>query len=236
MEVDSGWRPIRKGSVFLYHPGKPWRMRGTGSEGLRKYFVVFDAQVEWVRRLGCLGMAPYRFEPFWELLALLEALEREAVHPSTQRQSICNHLLMAILGKLRSQDPLPTAPSPSSRQTYQEAARFVEEHYRELRGLADIARGMGVDASYLCRLFQRYAGMSPHRYLTRLRMQYAMTLLTREGLNVTAVAERLGYKNPFHFSRVFKKVHQLPPSAFFPMEPNEGDEGMWASEEASERG
>lgn len=135
--------------------------------------------------------------------------------PPAQRQSICDHLLMAILGRLRSQEPRPPTPNPSSWWTCQEAARFIEENYRRLRGLADIAAGVGVDASYLCRLFQRYSGMTPHRCLTRQRMQYAMTLLTREGLNVTAVAEVPGFKNPFHFSRVFKKVDRLPPSAFF---------------------
>ena len=198
-------------------------MRGTGTEGLRKYFVVFDAEGTWARWVGRLAGEPFQFEPLWELVALLEALEREAGHPSAQRQSICDHLLMAILGKLRSQEPRPPTPNPSSWRTYQEAARFIEENYRRLRGLADIAAGVGVDASYLCRLFQRYSGMTPHRYLTRLRMQYAMTLLTREGLNVTAVAEVLGFKNPFHFSRVFKKVHRLPPSAFFRTGPDAGE-------------
>ncbi|MGA4645388.1 helix-turn-helix domain-containing protein [Limisphaera sp. 4302-co] len=212
VEAGGRWQTIEKGSLFLYRPGGAWRMRGTGTEGLRKYFVVFDAEGTWARWVGRLAGEPFQFEPLWELVALLEALEREAGHPSAQRQSICDYLLMAILGKLRPQEPRPPTPNPSSWWTCQEAARFIEENYRRLRGLADIAAGVGVDASYLCRLFQRYSGMTPHRCLTRQRMQYAMTLLTREGLNVTAVAEVLGFKNPFHFSRVFKKVHRLPPA------------------------
>ena len=92
---------------------------------------------------------------------------------------------------------------------------FIEEHYRELKSAAEIAERVGVDSSYLCRLFQRYGSLSPRKYLTRLRMQYAMTLLTREGLGVSSVAEALGFENPFHFSRVFKSVHGLLPSAYF---------------------
>ena len=215
VEVDGVWKDIREGSVFLYRPGRPWRMRGKGNEGLRKYFVVFDrpkerqANPDWARRM------PFRFEPLWELVALLEALEREAQRPSSERQAICGCLLQAILRKLRAQEPLSEAASSGSRQTYLAAVRFLEEHYRELRSGGQIAERIGVDPSYLCRLFQRHSGMSPHRYLTRLRMQYAMTLLTREGLSVTAAAEALGFQNPFHFSRVFKAVHGFPPSACF---------------------
>jgi AraC-like DNA-binding protein len=190
-------------------------MRGFGTEGLRKFFVVFGRSDESPAGPGGMDRLPVRFEPLWELIALLEALEREARHPSNERQAICDSLLLAILRKLRGRESLPDGAGPRSRQTYLAAVRFIEEHVRELRSSGQVAERVGVDASYLCRLFQRHSGMSPHRYLTRLRMQYAMTLLTREGLNVTSVAEALGFENPFHFSRVFKNVHGLPPSAYF---------------------
>lgn len=215
VEVAGTWHEISEGWAFLYRPGFPWRMRGSGNEGLRKFFVVFDGHDEPLARPRDRRRIPFRLEPLWEYVALLEALEREAGHPSDQRRSICSCLLSAILRKLEAQDSLPDAPSSRSRLTYLEAARFIEEHFREIRSAGEIAARVGLDSSYLCRLFQRHSGVSPHRYLIRLRMQYAMTLLTREGLNVTAVAEALGFKNPYHFSRVFKDVHGLPPSAFF---------------------
>ena len=217
VEVADDWCELGEGWVFLYRPGLTWRMRGAGNEGLRKFFVVFDGFDGHGSAAGLSKerQVPFRFEPLWELVALLEALEREAGHPSGERQSICSCLLESILRKLWAREPLQDAPRSRSRRTYLEAVQFIEEHYRELKSAAGIAKRVGVDSSYLCRLFQRYGAMSPYRYLTRLRMQYAMTLLTREGLDVTSVADALGFENPFHFSRVFKSVHGLPPSAYF---------------------
>ena len=215
VEVGSTWKEIREGAVYLHCSGRPWRMRGTGNDGLRKFFVVFDRPDARVTGMLRTRPMPFRFEPLWELVTLLETLEREARHPSAERQAICDGLLQIILRKLRTQEPSSDTSGSRSWQTYLAAARFIEEHFRDIRGSGELAERVGVDASYLCRLFQRHGGMSPHRHLTRLRMQYAMTLLTREGLNVTAVAEALGFQNPFHFSRVFKTVHGFPPSACF---------------------
>jgi AraC-like DNA-binding protein len=39
-------------------------------------------------------------------------------------------------------------------------------------------------------------------------------MLLESGANVKSVAATLGFKDPFHFSRVFKSVHHVAPSLF----------------------
>jgi len=80
--------------------------------------------------------------------------------------------------------------------------------------LEAVARRSGVAAAYLCRLFARYHDESPYRFLTRLRMEHASRLLLEGGHSIRAVAAGLGFKDAFHFSRVFKSVHRVPPSRF----------------------
>lgn len=57
----------------------------------------------------------------------------------------------------------------------------------------------------MCRLFQRFGQTTPHRALQRRRMVYAVDLLQRGDLLVKEVAERMGFDDPFHFSRAFKR-------------------------------
>jgi len=70
-----------------------------------------------------------------------------------------------------------------------------------------------VNASYLSRLFGRFQGDTPYRYLQQLQMQWAAERLHASDRLVQEVADELGI-DPFQFSRVFKRVHGVSPSAF----------------------
>ncbi|OXM85739.1 helix-turn-helix transcriptional regulator [Paenibacillus rigui] len=49
---------------------------------------------------------------------------------------------------------------------------------------------------------------------TKLRMNHALELIRSTSLNVSEISKRLGYQNPYYFSRVFKKVFGESPSAY----------------------
>jgi AraC-like DNA-binding protein len=61
--------------------------------------------------------------------------------------------------------------------------------------------------------FSEVLGVSPHQYLTELRMVEALRLLRDPRLSVTAIAEQLGYQSEAAFRRTFKKVHGRGPGA-----------------------
>ena len=52
--------------------------------------------------------------------------------------------------------------------------------------------------------FKSSMGVSPIKYLTRIRINKAKELLTDSPLNVSEIANVVGYENPLYFSRVFK--------------------------------
>jgi AraC-like DNA-binding protein len=56
---------------------------------------------------------------------------------------------------------------------------------------------------------------SPMKHVTFLRMRHATLLLQVTSLNVSAVAEAVGYKNAFAFSTAFKRHIGSSPGAFF---------------------
>ena len=68
--------------------------------------------------------------------------------------------------------------------------------------------------TFLCRLFSRFDNQSPYQYLMQLKMGAAAQRLQQEGTLVKQVAYELGFSDPFHFSRAFKKVFGLSPAAF----------------------
>jgi AraC family transcriptional regulator, regulatory protein of adaptative response / methylated-DNA-[protein]-cysteine methyltransferase len=58
------------------------------------------------------------------------------------------------------------------------AIRYLEEHFREQPELSDVARHVGLSEAHFQRLFRRWAGISPKRFLQYLTAQHARELLT----------------------------------------------------------
>ncbi|MEW8028423.1 MAG: AraC family transcriptional regulator [Candidatus Thiodiazotropha sp.] len=84
------------------------------------------------------------------------------------------------------------------------------EFSRELN-LDLMARESGMSRSAFCSKFTALIGTSPSRYLTRWRMQEAVTLLERSDLSVEQIAERCGYGSHIAFRRTFKATQGVTP-------------------------
>jgi transcriptional regulator GlxA family with amidase domain len=63
-------------------------------------------------------------------------------------------------------------------------------------------------------LFKRYSDNSPHEYLTRLKLNKAANMLLTSRLTIKEIAREVGFDDPYHFSRNFKKFHKLSPKYY----------------------
>ncbi|MBR6185108.1 MAG: helix-turn-helix domain-containing protein [Clostridia bacterium] len=71
---------------------------------------------------------------------------------------------------------------------------------------------------YLRKLFQKEMLVTPHQFLTGLRLQTAAEALTSYGPkagNITDIARMCGFREPLYFSRMFKKKYGVAPSFYF---------------------
>lgn len=66
--------------------------------------------------------------------------------------------------------------------------------------------------SHLCRMFKKYMNVSPHQYITSLRMNYAFDLVTSSDMSFEAIAESIGYASFSHFSHKFKDTYRKTPA------------------------
>lgn len=81
-------------------------------------------------------------------------------------------------------------------------------------GLAELAHQGGMSRASLAQKFKRSMGDTPLRYLTTIRMQRAMELLSTSGLSVEQVAHAVGYSDAFGFSKTFKRLTGQAPRDF----------------------
>ncbi len=89
--------------------------------------------------------------------------------------------------------------------------KYIQDHYND----ADFS----VSDSYLPfhmttslrEDFTRRYNMSPLKYLTSVRMEHAIALLSTENkrITITEIANLCGYKNPYYFMKLFKKIYGM---------------------------
>ncbi len=99
---------------------------------------------------------------------------------------------------------------------------YMADHINQPLQVATLAAMANVSPSHFFALFKKRTGCPPMDYFTRLRMRHAGHLLGSTSASVKEVAAALGYDDPFYFSRVFKSVHQVPPSRYRAARPGPG--------------
>ena len=91
---------------------------------------------------------------------------------------------------------------------------YLQENYAEQVDFSALAASLAVSAPYLSKIFHEQTGSSPSRYLTDLRMRQAKKYLMDTDLTVREIAARVGYPDPFHFSRSFKNAVGISPAQY----------------------
>lgn len=93
------------------------------------------------------------------------------------------------------------------------ALNYIHIHYRDAR-IQDMADYIGINRSYLTYIFKQKTGMSPQKYMLTYRMNIATELLLGTQASIQEVAHKVGYENPFTFSKMFKSVYSLSPTDY----------------------
>lgn len=92
--------------------------------------------------------------------------------------------------------------------------KYIEETPPGEANLADAAKRVHMNASYLSQLFKQRMGMNFVDYVTDQRMKEAIKLLCNTSLRVSEIAHRMGYSDVAYFCTLFKKMTGCTPSEY----------------------
>jgi transcriptional regulator GlxA family with amidase domain len=95
-----------------------------------------------------------------------------------------------------------------------QAAAFLEAHIEEELDLDACADHLNLSRRQIERLFNRYLGITPVRYMNDLRLARGRALLAETDMKVTDVAVACGYASTSHFSKSFRKKYGVSPYRF----------------------
>lgn len=93
------------------------------------------------------------------------------------------------------------------------AIRYLEEHFRQQPELSDLAEHVGLSEFHLQRLFQRWAGISPKKFLQCLTIDYAKTRL-RKSASVLDATFDAGLSSPSRLHDLFVVLAAVTPGEY----------------------
>ena len=201
------------GMLFAYGPGVPVRVTTDPRAVLRKYFLTIDGS-EAGELLATAHLAPGSVAVVSDPLPVIDILEqaiRWGQGNAAQRSRACATVLRYLALRL-AHEALPADDGGSAAlATFRRCRQIIEERFLAARTQAAVAALCGVEPSYLCRLYRRFALESPYQHLRRLRLHHALARL-QAGSSVASAADEVGFSDPAHFSRAFAQCFGLPPS------------------------
>ncbi|MBI3832437.1 MAG: helix-turn-helix transcriptional regulator [Planctomycetes bacterium] len=222
------------GECFLYLPGRFHQHQATKGHAPHYITVAFTARGG--RNLHALGRRRFVLPPALRtLLARVVAEDPRSgrTGAAALQRALLTEFLVEWLRLASSQEPSRHTALPPNRkgghhgprglETYRELAggeavakalSFVEAHLAEDVSLEDAARAAGVSPPYLRLLVRQSLSRSLREELQRMRVQQAKHLLSHTTKNVKEVAVAVGYTNLPAFSRAFRAVEGVAPSAY----------------------
>lgn len=96
----------------------------------------------------------------------------------------------------------------------QKVINYIDFNYQEDLSLKKIAELFSISPSYLSALFKKETGTTLTEYINSKRIDVSVSLLNTTDLSIQNVAGQVGFLDVNYYTRIFKKLKGLSPSAY----------------------
>lgn len=89
---------------------------------------------------------------------------------------------------------------------------YISSHIAQHISIDDLSRQVAIGKDHFGKLFKQATGFSPYQFVMNYRVEQAKELLAKNKCQLSDVAQRCGFSDHAHFSRIFKKHTGICPS------------------------
>lgn len=203
--------PVKAGQMFLIRPHELTYYRADGEHPWLYRWMEFNGSMvpTLLENAGFTVEMPIRNDG--KELHVGKAL-LDIVEGGDMGFALLMHKLWGFLMELSVEE---NTPSKSIAAEYiDKAESFIKINLHKRITVVDVAEYVGIDRSYLSRLFQTYKGVSPQQYILELKMTTAAYYLKNTDISIGEAAQSVGYGDSRVFNKAFKTLFQVSPSAW----------------------
>ncbi|MEX2630506.1 MAG: AraC family transcriptional regulator [Tistlia sp.] len=204
--------------LFVFNPAEPhegW-MGGSTRWLYRSLYLTREAIGGLERALGVEALPHFLANKVADrdltaaFLALHRALE-QGRDPFRERELLVGSF--GVLFRRHGSDRARIAPAPAERARLARPLALMQARHGEALRLEELAAEADLTVFQLIGLFKRATGLTPHAYLTQVRLNAACRLL-RGNTPLAAVAAEAGFYDQSAMTRHFKRCYGMTPRQF----------------------
>ncbi|MBP1993323.1 helix-turn-helix domain-containing protein [Paenibacillus eucommiae] len=214
VELNGQQYAVQEGSCFLFRPGDVTSAVHQSQKPLVLTYIHF-AIAEGLR----LKLVPKAYRILEEKLLFEKLLSHyvrirlsKVFGAEEEARLLLKQLMIHLLRADREEEQISLPESHKLSETIQEIANYIRQHAAKPHSIPDLAARANLSPRYFSLKFKELMGHSVQFYLIQARIERAEHLLHYAGMSVTEVADALGYRDVFFFSRQFKQYTGKSPS------------------------
>ena len=216
LEINNQVLSLKPGVLTGFEPGTAHHYTADPTDPMEHIFITFiGQQASELFHKSALSQRHF-----------IEASDPEAIVAMCQKildlglqkpafsQEICCSYLHILLLEYASHFSCLTSNIPISMKTFQRCKRYIDNNFSTILSPNHVADQCDLDVRYLAFLFKKYGNNTPSEYITRLKMNKAANLLLTTDFKIKDIAYHVGFYDPYHFSKIFKKTNGQSPKKY----------------------
>lgn len=212
VEVEGREYRLEENQAFCIPAGRPHRYQADEQDPWSLLWVHFKGEdaalypLEECRVVNALPAEENRLAFLFQLL--FDALEDD--------YSLGNFIYMAqVLSLILAQLYCRSYTDKGAQNRYlTQAIRCMYRNLGRAMTLDELAEEVGLSKSYLHQIFVAHTGRAPLEFFSRLKVEEACKLLKATDHSIGEIAQRVGFGDPYYFSRLFKKAVGVSPKKY----------------------
>ncbi|MBQ6885015.1 MAG: helix-turn-helix transcriptional regulator [Clostridia bacterium] len=227
ISADENIHNFKSGDIIFHKPLELHKFNVVGDEGVTLFVFSFSMSGEICKKLerkayhldkyGRSMMKSFIEFYEYECEKIFEQDSRRIVHllsyladDSVFLQTLATHISHIVLALSNGANTLSKTKTHET-ELFKRALEVMNERVAGQLSVSELAAILNISASSLKRLFDKYAGMSVHKYFLTIKIKTA-TLLLKEGMSVSEVSDVLGFSSQGYFSATYKRETGNNPS------------------------
>ncbi len=207
---------LSAGEGFLILPGVPNQYIGDEREPWKYVYISFIGPgAEMLIADAGLGRDKYTFSYSmdWDALRDIYAMHKAGKNRLAKGYGVLGYLLV-VMSHLVAKEKTGTSSMLSPKFYVEKAKRFIADNYMYDITVENVAAHVGIDRTYLYKLFLKYEDCAPSKHIWNIRLDMAARKLREEDLPLSEVALSSGFGDVSHFYKAFYAKYKLSPKKY----------------------